>query len=81
MEQRLKKGPANKEETKQRIINSLTEHKMLAKSALAILSQTAFYTLPSICTELSAEGKIEIVSLPSATYYKLKGVNNENNNN
>jgi len=63
---------SDKEETKKRILQTLQEHKVLARSALALYSNTAFYTIPRVCEELEAEGKIEILFAPKATYYRLK---------
>lgn len=68
----IKKGPTNKEETKERILLTLKEFKILSRSALALKSRTAFYTLPKICDELIADNKIEILVSPKAIYYKLK---------
>lgn len=67
----MKTGPTNKEDTKERIIATLKSKGALARSSLAIFSKTAFYTLPALCKELEAEGKVEITPTPSATYYKL----------
>ena len=69
----MKTGPSNKEETKERIVKVLTESKTyIARSSLALKSQTAFYTLPKLCAELQTENKIEILQTPFATYYKIK---------